>query len=209
MVAGSASSTRCGICLASSPWRETRAERPARERQREQRMTRRVLVTGGAGFIGSHVCELFLAEGWTVDDHRQPVERQAGERSRRRDVPRGRHPLAGGRRDRHRRRTFDAIVHLAAQMDVRRSVDDPVFDAGVNILGTLNLARGAFARSGIARPTRASSSRRPAVRSTATSSTPPNARDDAEGAGLAVRDREARRRVLPRRTTRASTASSR
>jgi len=35
--------------------------------------------------------------------------------------------------------SFDAIVHLAAQMDVRKSVADPVFDAGVNIVGTLNL----------------------------------------------------------------------
>jgi UDP-glucose 4-epimerase len=46
---------------------------------------------------------------------------------------------------------FDALIHLAAQMDVRRSVADPLFDASVNIVGTLNLLE-AIRRSASARP---------------------------------------------------------
>jgi UDP-glucose 4-epimerase len=101
-------------------------------------MTPRVLVTGGAGFIGSHLVDRFAREGWTV----QIVDDLSS--GKRENVPGGaelhvldvRSPEAasivehGG---------FDVIVHLAAQMDVRRSVADPQFDASVNVLGTLNL----------------------------------------------------------------------
>ncbi len=102
---------------------------------------KRVLITGGAGFIGSHVGELFLREGWAVDIVDNLVTGKRG------NVPEGaafheldirsekaRQLVAGGK--------YDAVVHLAAQMDVRKSVADPVFDAGTNILGTLNLVEG-------------------------------------------------------------------
>ena len=102
----------------------------------------KVLVTGGAGFIGSHVCDEFLRSGHEVialDD------------------------LSGGKRENldprvrlavHDIRSREAaeliksekpqvICHLAAQMDVRRSVDDPGFDADVNIRGMLNLLEAA------------------------------------------------------------------
>lgn len=98
----------------------------------------RILVTGGAGFIGSHVADRCLAEGHAVtivDDlsngRRENVPAQADFHQL--DI---RSPEAAAL---VREGGFDAIAHLAAQMDVRKSVEDPVFDAQVNILGTLNL----------------------------------------------------------------------
>lgn len=101
-------------------------------------MTRRALVTGGAGFIGSHVADCFLANGWSVEI----IDDLSS--GRRENVPpaarvhvcdiRSREAAdvvaAGG---------FDVVAHLAAQIDVRRSVADPAFDASVNVLGALNL----------------------------------------------------------------------
>ncbi|MEP6495749.1 MAG: NAD-dependent epimerase/dehydratase family protein [bacterium] len=101
-------------------------------------MTRRVLVTGGAGFIGSHVCEVFLTEGWTVDilddlssGKRENIPAKATLHLGDIRSAESAELISGG--------NFDAIVHLAAQIDVRRSVEEPAFDAGVNILGTLNI----------------------------------------------------------------------
>jgi UDP-glucose 4-epimerase len=101
-------------------------------------LAKRLLVTGGAGFIGSHMCEYFLARDWSVDiiDDLSTGKRE--------NVP-GAATLhtfdvrSGDAARLVREGGFDAIVHLAAQMDVRKSVADPVHDAGVNIVGTLNL----------------------------------------------------------------------
>ena len=99
---------------------------------------RPVLVTGGAGFIGSHLAERLVAEGCEVhvmDDL------SGGVRS---NVPEGAvfHELDIRSREAAAlfgEHNFAALCHLAAQMDVRRSVADPKFDAEVNVLGFLNL----------------------------------------------------------------------
>ncbi len=104
-------------------------------------MAKKILITGGAGFIGSHAADLFLAEGWdvsVVDDL------SAG---RRENVPAKAqfHELSVTSPDFAkvvRDGQFDAVAHLAAQMDIRKSVDDPMFDATSNIIGTLNLMEG-------------------------------------------------------------------
>jgi UDP-glucose 4-epimerase len=96
------------------------------------------LVTGGAGFIGSHVSERFLAEGFTVHVVDNFIT------GKRENLPRGvvvheldiREPAAGELVASLRPQV---LVHLAAQMDVRKSVADPVFDAGTNIVGSLAL----------------------------------------------------------------------
>ncbi|MGH7614628.1 MAG: NAD-dependent epimerase/dehydratase family protein [Gemmatimonadales bacterium] len=107
-------------------------------------MRRRVLVSGGAGFIGSHVVRAHLAAGDEVsvldDLSSGRVENlPTGVRLERLDVrtPEARAYVAGG--------GFTVLNHHAAQMDVRRSVEDPVYDAQVNVLGLLNLLEGARA----------------------------------------------------------------
>jgi UDP-glucose 4-epimerase len=102
------------------------------------------LITGGAGFIGSHVAGAHLTAGddVTVLDDLSTGRREnvpAGVRLVTADIgsPEARRLLAEG--------GFTLLNHHAAQMDVRRSVTDPVFDAGVNVLGWLNLLEGARA----------------------------------------------------------------
>ena len=103
----------------------------------------RVLVTGGAGFIGSHVVDALVARG----DEVVVVDSLAtGKRER---VPQGvelevrdiREPLD----DVVDALRPEAIVHLAAQIDVRVSVRDPVADAEVNVLGTVRILEAARA----------------------------------------------------------------
>jgi UDP-glucose 4-epimerase len=101
-------------------------------------MTRRALVTGGAGFIGSHVCDQLLAQGWTVEiiDDLSSGKRENVDSRARLHVLDIRSEQAAQVVEHG---TFDALIHLAAQMDVRRSVADPLFDAAVNVIGTVNL----------------------------------------------------------------------
>lgn len=95
-------------------------------------------VTGGAGFIGSHVAEALVRRGFEVlivDDLSTGRKENLPEGARffHLDIrsPQAAQLVADEK--------VDLLVHHAAQMDVRRSVADPLFDADVNILGTLNL----------------------------------------------------------------------
>ena len=107
-------------------------------------MTHAVVVTGGAGFIGSHVAEAYLAAGYAVtvlDDlsSGRPEHVPEGAELVQADVrsPEARRLLGTGR--------FEILNHHAAQRDVRCSVADPVADASTNLLGLLNLLQGAQA----------------------------------------------------------------
>jgi UDP-glucose 4-epimerase len=100
----------------------------------------RVLLTGGAGFIGSHVAELLLSRGHEVaivDDL------SSGNLE---NVPEGalfyEMDIRSGCEDVFEEFGPDALCHQAAQMDVRRSVAEPDFDAEVNIIGTVRLLEG-------------------------------------------------------------------
>ena len=109
----------------------------------------RVLVTGGAGFIGSTLVDRLLAEGHAVD----VVDNLASGKLAN---------LAEARANRANDVTFhqidirepdvvtlierrrpEVVFHLAAQADVRVSVEDPVLDASINIIGALNVLEGA------------------------------------------------------------------
>ena len=99
---------------------------------------KKILVTGGAGFIGSHVADRLVEEGCRVhvlDDLSGGVRENVPEAATFHELD-VRSPEVRGLFERER---YDALCHLAAQMDVRRSVADPVFDADVNVLGLLNL----------------------------------------------------------------------
>jgi UDP-glucose 4-epimerase len=107
-------------------------------------MGRKVLVTGGAGFIGSHIVAAHLAAG---DEVTVVDDLSTGRRENLRDGARFVQAdiRSAEARDLLARGGFDLLNHHAAQMDVRRSVADPVFDAEVNIVGLLNLLEGARA----------------------------------------------------------------
>lgn len=102
----------------------------------------RVLVTGGAGFIGSHVCDVFVRAGHEVI----ALDNLSGGRKENLD-PRVRLEVLDIRGPEAaallRAERPQVLCHLAAQMDVRRSVEDPRFDAEANILGFLNLLEAA------------------------------------------------------------------
>ncbi len=116
----------------------------------------RTLVTGAAGFIGSNLVDRLLAEGHQVTgvdnlSAGSPVSNLASARRHNgrftfvgADI---RHPVLS---DIVARTTPDVVFHLAAQIDVRKSIDDPQHDARNNVLGTINLLE-ASRRAGVPR----------------------------------------------------------
>jgi UDP-glucose 4-epimerase len=114
----------------------------------------RALVTGGAGFIGSHIVDGLLDRGdeVTVVDDLSTGKRANldGARARGvgfdevdiRDAQRVAAVMSAARPD--------IVFHLAAQIDVRKSIDDPAWDAAINVGGTINVLEAAR-RAGVKR----------------------------------------------------------
>ena len=126
------------------------------------------LVTGGAGFIGSHVCERLLGKGhavWGLDDLNPFYELELKQQNLREIVSLG-GPFAFVRGDLLDRAClddllgrvkFDQIIHLAARAGVRPSLAEPALCQRVNVEGTVNLLEAARLR-GLTKITIASSS---------------------------------------------------
>ncbi len=102
----------------------------------------KVLVTGGAGFIGSHVVDRLVEEGHQV----VIVDNLAT--GKRKNVNRAaslyKTDITSWRLERvFRNERPNIVLHLAAHINVPRSIADPVFDAQINVLGTMNVLQQA------------------------------------------------------------------
>jgi len=102
-------------------------------------MKNTVLVTGGAGFIGSHIVDEFIKDDFDVI----AIDNlSSGKRDNLNPLARFKY---GDIRDKNflekifKDYNIDYIIHQAAQIDVRKSVSDPIYDANVNVIGLLNL----------------------------------------------------------------------
>jgi len=98
----------------------------------------KILITGGAGFIGSHIADNFIGQG-----HKVIILDNLSMGRRENLNPKAKFYLMDIRSQEVKKvfeqEKFEVVCHQAAQMDVRKSVEDPLFDAEVNIKGSLNL----------------------------------------------------------------------
>ena len=120
-------------------------------------MSNKLLLTGGAGFIGSNLCELLLKKGWHVtvvdnfNDYYSPEYKRSNINEIRRTIDsQGIEPESfrvfetdirdyGGLCKIFDEEKFDSVIHLAACAGVRPSISDPVLYTDVNINGTVNI----------------------------------------------------------------------
>lgn len=98
----------------------------------------KILITGGAGFIGSHVSEKLLKEKYEV------VVLDNFHTGMKENIPAGVETIEMDIRDQGLidvfvSRKFDAVIHLAGQTMVNVSVDNPALDADINVMGTVNV----------------------------------------------------------------------
>jgi UDP-glucose 4-epimerase len=110
-------------------------------------MAKKILVTGGAGFIGSTIADLFLSKGWEV----AALDNFAS--GKRENVAKGVRLYEADVRSEAAAKAVadfrpDVLCHHAAQIDVRKSMADPRFDVDVNVMGLLNLL-GAAEKAGV------------------------------------------------------------
>jgi UDP-glucose 4-epimerase len=103
----------------------------------------KILVTGGAGFIASHITDAFINEGnevFVLDNLSTGFEININHKAKFIKADICDETLS----HLFEKEKFDVVNHHAAQMDVRRSVADPAFDANTNIIGTLNLLQNSM-----------------------------------------------------------------
>ncbi|PIN86338.1 UDP-glucose 4-epimerase [Candidatus Woesearchaeota archaeon CG10_big_fil_rev_8_21_14_0_10_44_13] len=98
----------------------------------------KVLVTGGAGFIGSNIVDLLIEKGYDVvivDNLVTGNKENISKKAKFYDVD-----ITGqGLKDVFEKEKPDFVIHEAAQINVRKSVEDPMFDANSNVIGTINV----------------------------------------------------------------------
>ncbi len=107
----------------------------------------KILITGGAGFIASNITDALLDEGhkvFVLDNLSTGFEKNVNPKAEFIKADICDKQIA----DLFDKEKFDLVNHHAAQMDVRRSVADPAFDANTNILGTINLLQNCV-RTGV------------------------------------------------------------
>ena len=98
----------------------------------------KILVTGGAGFIASQIADAYLREGhevYVLDNLSTGFLKNVNPNAHfiKSDIS------SPSLAELFEKVKFDVVNHHAAQIDVRKSVNDPIFDANTNILGTINL----------------------------------------------------------------------
>jgi UDP-glucose 4-epimerase len=98
----------------------------------------KILVTGGAGFIGSHIVDLLIEKGYdvvVVDSLENGKKKNVNKKAKFIKADITKKKLS----DIFAQEKPDAVIHQAAQINVRKSESEPEYDANVNILGTINL----------------------------------------------------------------------